>query len=351
MRVAFIGCGRVSQHYCKIIKSADISGIIEVLAVCDTSQKKSMQLGNKLGAIPTTSFEELLELKLDLQAVFILTPSGKHYAHAKYFLSRGINVVCEKPLTMLPDEALELKSIADSNGVFCCTVFQNRWNSAVQLVKKSMSNGELGRIATVNIRVQWSRLQSYYQDGWHGTWKFDGGVINQQAIHHVDALQWIMGPIKRVCALKSNRANILEAEDTMVALLEFDDGALGTIEATTAARPIDFEASLSIVGSNGKVEIGGIALNRIVCWKLGENFSQESDIVKKFSEEVANGYGLSHAKVISHIAKCVDEKRQPDVSVENSIQSQRLIHSLYLSTEQDRWVYISENAQSALLGK
>ena len=110
--------------------------------------------------------------------------------------------------------------------------------------------------------MRWCRLQDYYEDGWHGTWKYDGGVINQQAIHHVDALNWLLGPVDSLTATITNRLNNLEAEDTLVSIMKFENGALGTIEATTAARPEDFEASLSVVGENGMVLVGGIALNK-----------------------------------------------------------------------------------------
>ncbi|MDP6033812.1 MAG: SUMF1/EgtB/PvdO family nonheme iron enzyme, partial [Candidatus Marinimicrobia bacterium] len=126
------------------------------------------------------------------------------------------------------------------------------------------------------------RYQDYYDNSWHGTWKNDGGVVAQQAIHHLDIIQWLGGRIKNVSAKLTQRLNKLEADDTTVSILEFEDGSLGAIEATTAARPIDYEASFSILAENGMAEIGGIALNKIIKWNISND--NENEVIKKYSQ-------------------------------------------------------------------
>jgi predicted dehydrogenase len=230
--------------------------------------------------------------------------------------------------------------------------FQNRLNPAIKYLSNAVNEKRFGQITTATIRLRWCRFQEYYNDGWHGTWKYDGGVINQQAIHHVDALQWLMGPVHSVCATIENRINDLEAEDTMVAVIRFASGALGTIEATTAARPRDFEASLSIIGSKGVAVVGGVALNRIETWEFTNNVAADFDAISLHSIDVPNGYGLSHGPLLqTTIDALACGNRNPPVSVEESISTNELIHALYRSVELNGWVCLKDNPVSLNLGK
>ena len=122
---------------------------------------------------------------------------------------------------MLPKQVLELEKIAKEKKLMYAVIFQNRLNPAMIKLKETFDKGRFGKIILNTIRLRWCRYQDYYEDGWHGTWNMDGGVINQQAIHHVDALQWVCGDIQEVCANAGNRLNDLEAEDTMTALITF----------------------------------------------------------------------------------------------------------------------------------
>ena len=219
-------------------------------------------------------------------------------------------------------------------------------------MEKAVKNDRFGKIITATIRLRWCRYQDYYQDGWHGTWAQDGGVINQQAIHHVDAINWLIGPIESVNATITNQLNNLEAEDTLVAIMKFENGALGTIEATTAARPEDFEASLSVVGERGIVEIGGIALNKIKTWKFVKSLPEDKIIPDQFSQEVENGYGNSHIPLLQNIIDTLTEgKINTLVSPEEAINTSKVVHALYKSDEEQSWVKIKDNPISSRLGK
>src|SRR3546814_6932449 len=136
-----------------------------------------------------------------------------------------------------------MRDAAAARGVVCGVVKQNRYNPAMRCLRGMVDEGRVGRLVTAGIRVHWCRGQDYYDDPWHGRWAMDGGVLAQQAIHHLDALQWLGGPIEAVCAAGEAMLNRLEAEDTAVAVVRFKSGALGTIEATTSARDDDFERS------------------------------------------------------------------------------------------------------------
>jgi predicted dehydrogenase len=349
MKIALLGCGRVAEHYRKMLTEIDPVAGLDVAAVCDIDRDKAARMAKAFRCPAFTDFGAMLAA-VRIDALFVLTPSGDHYEHARLGLEKGINVVCEKPVTMTPEEAAELDVLAATKRLFCATVFQNRWNPALRVAKKAIDSGRLKTLVTLNIRLQWCRLQGYYEDGWHGTWAKDGGVINQQAIHHIDALQWIGGPVESVCASATRRMNQLEAEDTLVAVVRFKNGALGTIEATTAARPKDFEASLSVVGEGGKIQVGGVAMNKIDEWDLVDAVEDDKSVAERCSVEVPTGYGLSHSLYLRELVECFKAGTKPDVTIPSALITLRLVHALYASAEIGSWVRLDDNPRSSNLG-
>lgn len=350
MKVAFLGCGRVAEHYRKMLLEVDPVERFEVVAVCDLDITKASRLAQAFNCRMFDDLDNML-LAESIDVLFVLTPSGDHYDHAKLALKNGVNVVCEKPITMIPGDAKKLNEIALSKGLFCSTVFQNRWNPALRAAKDAVTGGRLKKLITLNIRLQWCRLQEYYEDGWHGTWAKDGGVINQQAIHHIDALQWIGGAVESVCATATRRMNHLEAEDTLVAIVRFKNGALGTIEATTAARPKDFEAAISIVGEGGKIQIGGIAMNKIDQWDLVDDTESDQNIIERCSIDVPTGYGLSHSLFMRELVEHYEGRLKPNVTIESASKTLNLVHAIYVSVETGSWVNLDDERLSSNLGR
>jgi predicted dehydrogenase len=321
-----------------------------MVGCCDIIANRREEFARHFKIEAFNDFEKMLITTLP-DLVLILTPSGRHYVHSKIALQRGVHVLVEKPITMLPTQASELAELANARNLMYGVVFQNRLNPAMRLLKEAIGLNRFGRIVTATVRLRWCRFQDYYEDGWHGTWAEDGGVINQQAIHHVDALNWLFGPVVSVCAATANRLNKLEAEDTLVAALRFENGALGTIEATTAARPEDYEASLSVVGEKGLAIIGGIALNKVETWRFVELQTGDRENPQLFSQEVPNGYGLSHGSVLQEVIDTLSsDKINPPISAQDAIRTAELVHALYRSDELGGWVSLSDNPVSARLG-
>lgn len=350
IKLAFLGCGRVAQHHRKILTSGVVSGY-KVTAVCDTDQGKADNMAATFDSRAFTDAATMLD-KTDADLVLILTPSGMHYAHAKAALEAGYNVATEKPITLLAEQAYELGELARAKGKLYTVIFQNRLNPAILLLRSAIDEGRFGTIISATIRVRWCRYQEYYEDGWHGTWAQDGGVINQQAIHHVDALGWLCGPIESVCATAARRLNRLEAEDTMVAVLKFNNGALGTIEATTAARPRDFEASLSVVGEEGMAVIGGIALNKVETWTFTKPRPEDTDAPATHSRDVPNGYGLSHGPFLQKLIDTLKSGSiEPPVAAADGARAVELVHALYASWERGCWVNLADMPLSKKLGQ
>jgi predicted dehydrogenase len=347
---AIVGAGRVAQHYRAILDSGAVSGW-RIVGVCDVVADRARSLAGHFGCPAFTDYAAMLD-QTDARLVLVLTPSGRHYEHARLVLERGRHVLVEKPLTMLPSDGRELARLATSQGLMCGVVFQNRLNPAIRCLREALEGGRFGRIVTAAVRLRWCRYQDYYEDGWHGTWALDGGVINQQAIHHVDALNGLLGPIDAVSATTANRLNRLEAEDTLVAVVRFANGAIGTIEATTAARPDDFEASLSVVGERGTAVVGGIALNAVQLWRFVEPEPGDDDVPRRCSQAVPNGYGLSHGPLLQQVIDALSEGRtDPPVTAEDGVRTTELVHALYRSDEVRGWVRLADRPVSERLGR
>jgi UDP-N-acetyl-2-amino-2-deoxyglucuronate dehydrogenase len=350
LKVGIIGCGRVALHYAKLIKKNKIK-YNNISCLSDIVISKANNLSKIIGGkVYKDYIKMILENKIDV--ALVLTPSGTHYQICKKLLEHNINVICEKPLTMTPSKSLELYKIAKKKKIMCGVMFQNRFNPAIQILKEAVDKNKFGKIVKVSVSLLWCRFQKYYNDSWHGTWKNDGGVINQQAIHHVDILRWLFGPIKKVNCIMTKRINKLQAEDTAVAIIKFSNGSLGTIEATTAARPTDLHASISIVGEKGTSVISGLAMNKIKVWKfVNLDKKKEKEIIKKNSSEVSNGYGLSHVTYLNKAFKTLlNKKIEAPVSAYEAFLTSILVHSLYKSSELKKAVNLSLNLKSNKLG-
>jgi predicted dehydrogenase len=350
IRIGVLGAGRVVKHrYVEVFR--DELKDVRVTVVCDKVRERADEVAAQLGAQAVYKRKLMFE-RNDVDVVLVATESGKHYKHVRSALEAGKHVIVEKPPALIPEEIIENEVFANQNGLMYAVVFQNRLNPAMRILKKHYDEGRFGKLVLATIRLRWCRYQDYYEDGWHGTWKMDGGVINQQAIHHLDALQWICGPVSEVFAMQCNALNQLEAEDTTVATVRFENGAIGVIEATTAARPEDFEASISVVGEKGLAVIGGIALNKIDKWQFVEELPEDKTIPDEYSQDVPTGYGLSHGPLLQKIVDRLKASRvDPPITGSDSVSTLRLVHSLYCSAETCRPVKMKENSLSVRLGK
>jgi UDP-N-acetyl-2-amino-2-deoxyglucuronate dehydrogenase len=259
---------------------------------------------------------------------------------------KPVHVLLEKPMVLRVAHGLELKALAEKKGVRIFPVYQNRFNTAVQRVKSALVKGELGDIVLGTVRVRWCRPQRYYDlASWRGTFSMDGGAHVNQGIHYIDILRYLAGDIEEVQSLFAQLGAKLEAEDTGVSIVKFKNGGLGQIEITMAARPDDFEASVSIVGSKGLAVIGGLCANKL------ETFSPCPGDLLSSSEEVPMAYGLSHHKVYEMLVRSIIGGQPSPVDFDDGLNTIRLLHALYRSQEDRRWVRLDEQVESKRLGE
>lgn len=342
---AIVGCGRVAERHISAINKLKNAKLV---AVCDIDTKRSADKAS-FGKVPGyANYHELLRAHPEVSVVILLTPSGSHFEHAKDILCHyKKHLMIEKPFVMLVEEAIELKELADKYGTRIFPVYQNRYNKAVRCVKDALKpGGKLGKIRVGTVRVRWCRPQRYYDlSPWRGTWAMDGGALTNQGIHYIDLLRYLCGEVKRVHAKLATLGANIEVEDTGVAILEFESGALGVIEIMTSARPDDFEASISCVCSEGLAVISGIATNKL------QTFSVDKSQEEVSSEEFVDAYGFGHDLLIQNVADSLLEKKNSDIEFYDGLQTIRLIHALYKSDEIGGWVDVKEAGNSVRLGK
>ncbi len=348
VRFALVGCGRVSSRHVAALTNI-VTGA-QLVAVCDVVPKRAKRLAHELGIPGFTSTHDLYQFG-EFDVVDIATPSGDHHARTMEAFSYNKHVVVEKPLALRLEHADEMIATAEKRGCILWVAFQNRYNPAVKRTRESVVSGRLGKIVLGTVRVRWCRDQSYYdQDDWHGTWAMDGGVTSQQAIHHIDALQWLMGEVESVEATCATHLVDIECEDVCVATLRFKSGALGIIEATTATRPRDIEASLSLLGEKGTIVLGGLAMNVIDFWEFSEPTNDDSRVAELFSQEVPNAYGFGHDALYRRVVESVNAHTAVEISGAAGRKALEILHAIYASHESGRRVWLSDHPCSSRLG-
>ena len=229
----------------------------------------------------------------------------------------------------------------NERGVPLFTVLQNRFNVPVQYLRKIFQR--LGRIISANVCVRWSRDENYYRD-WHGTWAQAGGVLANQAIHHIDLLTWFLGLPQSVIAYESQTRS-REVEDTLVGIMRWKNGTIGTIEVTAAAYK-DFEGSLTFVGESGMVKLGGFAVNKVDTWEFYSGTADDQG-ARLTVENPPDVYGFGHRQFYQHVIKCLQENKPTDIDGRTSLQ---LVSAMYSSIEQRKEVFLRNNLYSSRLG-
>jgi predicted dehydrogenase len=344
-----LGLGRVFSNRLLDVFTKEVKGI-KIKGVFDKNSIKNIKFSKLLNLPLKKNIKDFFRLKLDF--IYIATESGNHAKHIKYCFDANKNVVVEKPPTLKVDQLLHLQKIASKKKLLFFVMFQNRLNESVIFVKKYLSKKILKKIIFVNLKLIWSRNQSYYND-WHGNWLMDGGVLSQQGIHYIDLLCYFFGqPIKCISIIEK-KSNKLEAEDTHVGIVCFKNSINCQISLTTAVRPQDLEASIEIITKDQKILLNGLCCNKLKILNHDlSNKKNNAKISKKFSSEVPTGYGLSHASALQGI---VDYSLKIKNSIKplkaiDTLNTIKLLNMLYRSSEKKTWVYFKENNFQSKLG-
>lgn len=334
MKYALIGCGRIAVNHMK----AAINNELEIVAVCDVIPEKMEEIlakydlqGDK-SIKRYTDYREMIE-KEEIELASIATESGIHAEIALYCIEHGVNVIIEKPMAMSIEDADKIIEAAEKYNVKVSACHQNRFNVAIQELRKAVEAGRFGKLSHGSIHVRWNRNQGYYdQAPWRGTWEQDGGALMNQCIHGIDLLRWMMGDeIEEIYgATRQQFHDYLEAEDVGVAVVKFKNGAVGTIEGTTNVYPKNLEETLYIFGEKGTVKIGGTSTNNIDVWDFMDE-TEEDRKNKGLAEQTSNVYGNGHTSLFADVMDAIKNDRKPYVDAVAGRNALEVVLSIYKS--------------------
>lgn len=349
LNFALVGCGRIAKRHSELLGHRQILNA-RLAAVCDLKQERARAIGEEFKVSFYTDMHEMMRRE-DIDVVVVLTESGLHAEHAVALAPYKKHIVVEKPMALTLGDADRMIAACDQAGIKLFVVKQNRFNVPVVKLREALETGRFGKLVIGTVRVRWCRPQSYYdQDAWRGTWAMDGGVLTNQASHHVDMLEWMMGEVDSVYALSMTALVAIEAEDTAVVSLRFRNGALGIIEATTATRPEDLEGSISVLGERGTVEIAGFAVNKMRTWKFSEPQAGDETVMEKYSVNPPNVYGFGHQAYYEHVVDAILNNGQQLVDGLQGRKSLELITAIYESIETGQPVQLRFNPKRCRLG-
>ena len=337
MKYALIGCGRIATNHV----TAAVNNNMEIVAVCDIVPEKMEAILKKHGLVDDKSIKRYTDYKKmieenELELVSIATESGKHASIALDVIDAGINVIIEKPMAMNIADAEEIIKRAAEKNVKVSACHQNRFNVAIQEVRKAIEGERFGKLSHASINVRWNRNKGYYdQAPWRGTWEEDGGCLMNQCIHGIDLLRWMMGDevVEVYGATRQQFHDYLEAEDVGVAVVKFKNGAIGTIEGTTNVYPQNLEETLYIFGENGTVKVGGKSTNTIDVWDFKDEIA-EDEKNKGLEEETSNVYGNGHTSLFADVIEAINDDRAPYVDGVAGRNALEMVLAIYKSQKE-----------------
>lgn len=336
LNFAIIGCGRIAIKITDgIIKNSNAAKLVALSDIIETKmnfiEKKYKDLtADKASMIKEKDYKKILD-KVELDVAIIATESGYHEEIGLYFLENGVNVIIEKPIAMSIQGAQKLVDKAKEKGLKLAACHQNRFNYPIQLLKKAIGDGKLGKIFTGTARVLWYRDNNYYkQASWRGTWELDGGTFMNQCIHNIDLLNWMMdSEIDTVYSIANTFSRKIEGEDYGIISIKYKNGKIGTVEGSVITYPKNLEETLTIVGEKGTVVIGGAAVNKIDTWRVdGE---KEEEYLSIDCGDPNSIYGYGHEALYKDFIEAIKENRKPLVDGEAGLLAVKIILAAYKS--------------------
>lgn len=349
LSIGLVGCGRIARRHAAILRDRPD---VALAAVADTTAARAEAFAQEYGGRPYTSLSALIEREKP-DCVTVCTPSGNHAEQVLFAARAGVkNIIVEKPMALRLSDADAMIAECERLGALLMVVKQNRYNLPIKKLREAMDHGRFGKLVLGAVRVRWCRRQDYYdQDAWRGTWASDGGVFANQASHHVDMLVHLMGEVASVRAVTATRLVRIEAEDTGVALLTFRSGALGVIEATTAARPEDLEGSISVLGENGTVEVGGFAMNEMKVWRFSNQGPEDEGVLDRYRTNPPDVYGFGHHEFLDQAINAIRTGGPAPVDGREGRRSLEVITAMYESSESGADVLLPFTPRRSRLGE
>lgn len=345
-----VGAGAIAHFHARAIlniQNADLIGIYSI------NKSKSVPFAETHQCEVFDSLEDLLGHP-QIDVVCICTPSGIHLEPALQSMKAGKHCLIEKPLEVTLERCDQIIEAADKAGVKVGVIFPSRFYADNQKVKKAVDASQFGDLVLGDAYVKWSRTTEYYQSAkWRGTWQFDGGgALMNQGIHSVDLLQWYMGDVEFVQAIQGNRKHKdLEVEDTVVSAIQFRNGAMGTIEASTATYP-GAPKRIEIMGTKGTAVIED---NQLIRYAFADGVATDQSSLAGQNQNVALAGGASdpanidisgHKYQILDMIESIETGKAPYIDAKEGRKSVEIILAIYESARTGKRIALSPAKQT-----
>ena len=329
---ALVGCGRVSKKHFEAIKHIKQANLY---ALCDIDNGRLETAGTNYGcAKHFDNFYGMLKDK-NIDLISICTPSGLHAEMAIAAAKCKKHVILEKPMALNESDAKRILEAFRRSGASLTIMLQNRTNPTITFLQKHKKS--LGKLLYINAHTYWHRRQEYYQDGWHGTSKMDGGVLMNQGTHFVDMIQYLVGSkATEVMALGGTFGHRMECEDAITVNLKFANGVIANIQANTLSYPENFEGAVTLFFKKATVKIGGTAMNKISHWKgVGEK-----ETAKFMDIPISDIYGNGHYSVIKNMIDHLLKGKKLILPGKEGLPSLKIIETAYKSIKSEKLIHI-----------
>jgi len=328
-RFGIIGCGSVADFHIEAIRHIEEASLS---AVSSRNESKARAAAEREGCAWTTDYRELLR-RPDVDIVCVTTSSGSHASIGLDVLDAGKHLVVEKPLAMNARDARALVDRARARGLTLSVISQRRFEANNQAIKRALDEGALGKLLLAETTLPFYRSQDYYDSAeWRGTIAEDGGVLMNQGVHCLDLMLWFAGDVRTVFGKTATQTHRMEAEDLGLAILQFENGAFGTITASTSIQP-GYAAAITLYGERGTIKLEG---SSIVRWSVPgrdrPTWEQEEASYGGVSDprSIVSDY---HQSQLIDVMTSIETGADPLVTGEDGLRVVRLVESIYRSAE------------------
>jgi UDP-N-acetyl-2-amino-2-deoxyglucuronate dehydrogenase len=328
--IGILGGGNISQTHARAAR--EIDGV-QVVAVCGENAEKVNRLAEASGASAYEDLESFLNHR-PMDVVLIGSPSGLHAEQGIAAARRGIHVLVEKPIAITTEQADALIAECRKAGVKLGVFFQDRVAPDLLKLKQLIDGGKIGKPFIASARVKWYRPADYYKRSrWRGTWSLDGGgALMNQGVHTVDLLLWLMGDVRSVSAKAITAMHDIEVEDTVVAMIEFASGAIGTLEAATSVYP-GYPRRLEVTGAEGTVVIENDRIaSADLRTPLAELCIDQATVPDERSTSPVISDVSGHQKLIENFLHAIITDGQPVCDGREARRSVEVVQAIYESS-------------------
>ena len=329
-----IGCGVISDFHANALFALSEDAIL--VGVADARPEAAERFAQVKGVRAFASVEEMLACP-EIQVVTICVPSGFHADIAIKAANAGKHIIVEKPMAITAEQLNAMEEACEKNGVMLSSIAQSRFTQGVEMTRRAIAEGLLGKMVCADVYMKFNRTQEYYNSGgWRGTKAIDGGgALMNQGIHGVDLLLYLAGDVKSVYAVSKTLARTIEVEDTLSAVLEFKSGATGVIQATTSVYP-GYPRRLELNGDKGTIVLEE---GNVIRWDMDNPAKQDIILQRTMFSSASTPTAINvdnHRKQFADVIRALRTGTKPLIDIHEGRRPVDLILAIYKSAEERR---------------